>query len=101
MNDADLLRAEVILEEMAEILFTESNASPWGKRLSSLAQKKTLHPDDFRSQIKGLYGGLGSLNDIVLFAPNGKVDREANSIFSALKEELFQLVSSPSTPSGS
>lgn len=100
MNEADLFRAEVILEELAGLLFAENNASPWGRKLHSLAQKKTLHAEDFRSQIKGLYGGMGSLNDIVLFSSNGKVDREANRAFSALKEELYQLVSPHSSGSG-
>ncbi|WP_316015336.1 DUF6966 domain-containing protein [Roseobacter sp. HKCCA0434] len=92
MNDTKLIRAEAILAEMAQIFFAENDASPWGKKLSSLAQNKTMHPDDFRSQIKRFYGGMGSLNDIVLIAPNGKVDREANVRFSKLKNELYQLI---------
>lgn len=96
MNESNTGRAEKILEEMANILFAEKSSSSWGRKLHSLAQKKTMHADDFRSQVKGLYGGMGSLNDIVLFGPDGKIDKLANQKFAALKEELYQIVSSRS-----
>lgn len=95
MKKENVERAEEILEQLAALLFAENLNSPWGRRLTSLANKKTLHVDDFRSQIKGLYGGMGSLNDIVLFRPDGKVDRASNEQFAELKNELYQLVSHP------
>jgi hypothetical protein len=96
MNEINTDRVEKILEEMAIILFAEKSSSPWGRKLQSLARKKTMHSDDFRSQVKSLYGGMGSLNDIVLFGADGKVDKLANQKFTELKAELYQIVSSRS-----
>lgn len=92
MNDAVIARCEAVLEEMAGLLFEENRASPWGGRVASLAGKKTLHADDFRRSIKGLFGGMGSLNDLVLLRHDGSVNREDSRKFAALREELYNLV---------
>lgn len=92
MNSNDICQAEKILLRLASLLFDENVQSDWGTKLSNLANKKTLAVEDFRLQIKNLYGGMGSLSDIVLMKADGKVDREANNEFDDLRSELYQLV---------
>lgn len=73
---------------------TRNPNSTWGRKLESLAKKDTLCHDDLRLQVKGLYGGMGSLNDIVLFHSDGTVDRSGSAEFDMLRSQLYELVRS-------
>lgn len=95
MSPDDIHRAERILSRLAELLFDENVQSDWGRKLMNLADKKTLAVEDFRWQIKGMYGGMGSLSDIVIMGPDGKADRKANNEFADLRSELYNLVRTP------
>ncbi|WP_420548765.1 DUF6966 domain-containing protein [Curvivirga sp.] len=92
MSKVDIEKAELYLSEMGELL-EKNNCSPfWANKLKSLAAKKTLCPDDFRVQIKSMFGGMGSLNDLVLLDDDGKVDRDLNIIFDDLRKKLFDVI---------
>ena len=59
----------------------------------SLALAATLvrnDPEGSARGIRSMYGGMGSLNDVVLYR-NGQPLIEENIAFSALKSELFDL----------
>ena len=43
------------------------------------------------TNIKNIYGGMGSFNDMVLYK-DGKVDFEANEMLAALREDLYNAV---------
>ncbi|MDR6156907.1 hypothetical protein QF023_000423 [Chryseobacterium sp. SLBN-27] len=49
------------------------------------------HKKEALSNIKNIYGGMGSFNDLVLYK-DGKVDIEANEKLSALREDLYKAV---------
>lgn len=49
------------------------------------------HKKEALSNIKNIYGGMGSFNDLVL-NKDGKVDIEANEKLSALREDLYKAV---------
>lgn len=62
----------------------------WSHQLKLLAEKN-ISPDDLRYEIQKLYGGMGSLNDIVICNQEGKMDKEANIEFDTLRSQLFDL----------
>ncbi|BDW89396.1 DUF6966 domain-containing protein [Thalassospira tepidiphila] len=68
--------------------------SKWGHKLEVLAGKDTLCSEDLRLQVKGLFGGMGSLNDIVLFHSDGTVDRNGSTEFDMLCSQLYELLRS-------
>ncbi|MFN4364443.1 DUF6966 domain-containing protein [Chryseobacterium hispalense] len=49
------------------------------------------HKKEALSNIKNIYGGMGSFNDLLLYK-DGKVDIEANEKLSALREDLYKAV---------
>ncbi len=93
MTYADLNKAEICLMEMSKLLISNNSSLDWAKKLQSLSEKKTMHSDDFRLQIKRMFGGMGSLNDIVICDSNGKIDRDANIKFDYFRKELYESVS--------
>ena len=92
MNNVDLEKAEEYLTQMADILVTNGSSPHWSSRLRSLASKKTLCADDFRHQVKMLYGGMGSLNDLVISDADGKMDRDVNILFDDIRSKLYNTV---------
>ena len=86
----------IILNQMADILAQSHHAKFWEKKLRALAAKTTLHIDDLRAQIKQMYGGMGSINDLYVQLPNGDPDYENTDRFSQLATELYRLASRPS-----
>lgn len=92
MNENDLSKSQQILLELSEILFAEDRESPLGKRLKYLSENETLEIYEYRQQIKGLFGGMGSINDIVIFESDGRLNREASTRFYELKEKLYFII---------
>ncbi|MCF2872994.1 hypothetical protein L0664_18165 [Octadecabacter sp. G9-8] len=92
MNNVDLMQAEECLIQMGDILIRNGTSLHWAKKLHSLASKKTMCADDFRQQVKGLYGGMGSLNDLVICDADGKMDRDLNVRFDELRSTLYNVV---------
>jgi hypothetical protein len=60
--------------------------------IGSMAKKDTLCAEDLKRQVKSWFGGMGSLNDIVVFRADGAVDRDASDEFDKLRSELYNLV---------
>lgn len=90
IDDAIIIEGKLIA--MSEILFKSDKRSRWGKKLSAIANKNTLHIDDLKFPVKKLYGGMGSLNDIVFMDTDGSVDTEANEAFDELRIQLYDIV---------
>lgn len=80
---------EAILQEMATIL-TQSNEPRWAANLTGLAEAlaDTTDQREARQSVAReglrLFGGMGSLNDLVLY-PQGKLDIELNNRFDELR----------------
>lgn len=102
MTETDITRVVEILHSLSQLLTARNTNSNWGQKLKALAHKETLCVDDLKLQVKGLYGGMGSINDIVLFCSDGTVDRKGSDEFDTLRTELYDLVRSPqySNPGG-
>lgn len=83
-----------ILNLMADILTQSQHSNFWETKLRSLAGKTTLQIDDLKAQIRQMYGGIGSINDLYVQLPNGEFDTDGTERFSTLRTELYQLATS-------
>ncbi|UPQ76970.1 DUF6966 domain-containing protein [Chryseobacterium nepalense] len=61
------------------------------KAFIQLGNLYVINREEALSNIKNIYGGMGSFNDFVLFKDE-KVDVEANEKLSALREDLYKAV---------
>ncbi|KGB03083.1 DUF6966 domain-containing protein [Leclercia pneumoniae] len=64
----------------------------WSSSIFKLAKKYKLDPDDTKCIFLSFYGGMGSLNDLVLYR-NGKVLVSENDELAQLRRDLFNLLS--------
>ncbi|VVE56288.1 hypothetical protein PAQ31011_05095 [Pandoraea aquatica] len=78
-----------ILLRMSELL-TFSGRDDWASSISHLADKADEGYSSVRPEIRQMYGGMGSLNDIVLYK-DGNLLREENDEFDALRHRLHEL----------
>ena len=62
----------------------------WANALENVCGEIRNSPDATAARILALYGGMGSLNDIVLYA-NGQPLAAENVELDALRSELYQL----------
>lgn len=79
------------MERMATLLEPGGYAE-WSASIFKLAKKHTINPDDTRHMFRNFYGGMGSLNDLVLHR-NGKVLMSENDKLDQLRNDLFKLLS--------
>jgi len=78
------------LVRMSELL-NSGNQPGWSKILINILSEINIEPNDTRNKIRNLYGGMGSLNDVVLYNKN-QVLIEENDEFNFLRERLFDLI---------
>lgn len=81
---------DTVLKEMSFILEGASSCQEWRKKLISITGNK-LDPRDLRYEIRSMYGGAGSLNDVVICDKDGNMDRDINVKFDKLRCELYEL----------
>lgn len=74
---------------MAELLRIDGS-SDWANALEKSRREIATDPVAISAQIRGMYGGMGSLNDIVLYK-NGQPLIAENDEFDALRMELYNL----------
>lgn len=89
----ELHQIEVILNNM-EFLLKDCNLLDWSKIFSRLSNHIKSDPQNTLYQIVMLYGGMGSLNDIVL-SKNGEILKDENDRFDMLRNSLYELLSNP------
>ncbi len=79
------------IERMATLLelggYTE-----WSASVFKLAKKYSIDPESTKHTFRNLYGGMGSLNDLVLYS-NEKVLMSENDELDQLRGDLFKLLS--------
>ncbi len=92
MSGVNLEQAEKYLIQLSDILISSGASLSWADRLHSVASKRKMSAEDFRLEVKGLYGGMGSLNDLVICDAEGKMDRNLNVQFDEIRSKLFGLL---------
>lgn len=81
-----------VLHRMSQLLLF-SGLDDWATAISRLASKADDGYAMVRPEIRRMYGGMGSLNDIVLYK-DGRVLKEENDEFDTLRERLYDLTRS-------
>jgi uncharacterized protein DUF6966 len=79
-----------ILSEMTALLDSYGDDS-WARAFKRISGEFPTDPAGVLSEIRQMYGGMGSLSDIVLYASDGSLPGQANERFDALRSELYQL----------
>jgi len=77
---------------MSDILLSSNPGSEWAKMLSYLARETYLLEEDFWLKVKRLFGGMGSINDLVVMRQDGTVDAESSDKLDEIRKQLFSLV---------
>jgi hypothetical protein len=91
MNKDKLLAMQKKLKRMA-LLLNIGGYPDWANGLAELANKIDMSPDMARTELLGLYGGMGSLNDLVLYK-NGALLFDENEELDRLRTEVFDFAS--------
>lgn len=82
-------RVPLILKRMSE-LAQRGNSSNVGASLERAAARFERDYKEGASAIVGMYGGMGSLNDVILYEGNKPLFDE-NEEFDTLRTELYEL----------
>lgn len=76
------------LESIAELL-RNNNESDLARSLDALSSRADEDPETFMHDVKRLFGGMGSLSDIV-FSKNGKPLIDENNKLDTLRKNLYK-----------
>jgi hypothetical protein len=79
---------DTIIARMSALL-RAGNKDRWAERLDQYRAELARDFDFALSQITGLYGGMGSLTDIVLYC-NGQPLIDENNEFAELRTRLYE-----------
>ncbi|MBN3862045.1 hypothetical protein HCU66_07360 [Pseudomonas frederiksbergensis] len=71
-------------------LLEVGEANEWAKSLRSVSRLKESDAKILYNTVLGMYGGVGSLNDVVLYS-GGKVLIAESNEFDMLRSELYDL----------
>lgn len=97
MTGKNVTKAKALLFQMSEILLVANPGSEWAKILSYLARETYLFEEGFWLKVKRLFGGMGSINDVVVMRQDGTVDVKSSDEFDEIRKQLFSLVYSNRT----
>lgn len=81
---------EWTLDRMAELL-RSSQTADWADAIGRLRAQIDVDPENACSALSRLFGGMGSLNDVVLYR-DGKVLRQENQEVDSLRSKLYSLL---------
>jgi hypothetical protein len=84
----DIQRTEAVLVRMIDLL-RQGLLDDWANALSRCLVLLASDPDGARAQINAMHGGMGSLNDLVLYKNGQPMTRENNEL-DGLRAELFK-----------
>ena len=85
----DIQNTQVILSRMAELLRLGGLAD-WAGALEKYHNEIATDPSATTGRILSLYGGMGSLNDLILYS-NGTPLVNENNELDALRSQLYDL----------
>jgi hypothetical protein len=80
---------QAVLSRMVELLCI-GGLQDWGGALEKFQDEIATEPGVTISNILSLYGGMGSLNDLILYS-NGKPLVSENNELDALRSQLYDL----------
>lgn len=88
MNDTEL-----ILQQLVALLY-RTNEHNWSESLQSLmlelkGSSNEVDRNLIKSQLRGIFGGMGSFSDLILFK-NGKILIDENNELDSLRQALYQ-----------
>ena len=92
MTGKNVTKAKALLVQMSDILRSANPGSEWAKMLSYLAKEAYLFEEDFWLKVKKLFGGMGSINDLVVMRQDGTVDAKSSDDLDEIRKQLFSLV---------
>lgn len=79
------------LKRMVELLQINDSGKEWEEALAMLRVEFQHSPKHASSKLLSMYGGMGSLNDIILYR-NGQLLLTENNEFDVLREQLYDQV---------
>lgn len=85
----NIQRIKIVLEKMVELLRLGSS-DDWANVIEKCNREIGISPTDTARRILSMYGGMGSLNDLVLHRNRQPLAKE-NDELDALRLELYQL----------
>jgi hypothetical protein len=85
----NIQKIESVLSRMRDLLIAGA-ISDWASALDGCRSDLSVDPVSVRSRILAMYGGMGSLNDLVLYRNGQPMVRENNEL-DALRSELYSL----------
>lgn len=71
-------------------LLNVGGATGWAAALDKVAIEISINPSAASSKILSMYGGMGSLNDVILYKDGQPLALE-NTELNELREKLYQL----------
>jgi hypothetical protein len=76
-----------LLQQLADLL-EQHGEEPWATGLRRLLSEYNVDPNVAKADIRRLYGGMGSFNDVILQDSNGPL-RSENDELDRLRSELY------------
>ena len=86
----NILEIQKVLTRMA-VLLVRGGASDWATAVDRMSSEFTSSPVETAPKIAGMLGGMGSLNDVVLYG-DGRPLRQENDELDALRSRLYGLL---------
>lgn len=80
---------DAILKEMGDLLLAHDEVQ-WGTTLIQLARSFRYSTEETKLKTLALFGGMGSLNDIVLYSEDGTTPMQENDRLAALRSQLYE-----------
>lgn len=77
--------------ERAAALLADHNQETWARACRSHASAFANDPKGVKGQVRSMYGGMGSFNDVILHGNDGSIPREENIVLDELRSKLFEL----------
>lgn len=85
----NIQNVELVLKRMAELIRIDGR-NDWANALEKCRGEIAGSPNATAAKILSMYGGMGSLNDLVLYR-NGLLLMAENDEFDILRSELYEL----------
>lgn len=86
---SDINKIENTLVKIIDLLRV-GGAGNWADAMEQCSRDLRVNPIQVRSKILSMYGGAGSLNDVILYRDGQPLSAE-NSEFDGLRENLYGL----------
>ena len=90
MTDHEESEISERVSAMSSFLVSNNFALDWANALDRINERCAGDIDSLRYNLKRLFGGMGSLNDLVVCGPDGSMDHELNEKMDFLRSCLRQ-----------